>query len=533
MWHGMFSEIANFSFPYSLCRRIGIQVLLAMLAVEAVMVAGFCLGLATVYGVGPDVAGILKIAAMAGAPALLVTGVATLAIMAAVRRRMVEPLAALRHGLGQAAQDANDCDRFVLAEAGDDELGDVVAATNHLFKRISAAHRDSIYALKAMAERSEVAILTYDARGNIYYANRACVLLCGHGSIEEMAAAPTPRFRFASDPRPVTLQECLGTGIVSREAVLIRPDGTETAVLLNGARVPESSQTPVRAYATIVDVSALRETQEQLARQNFELKSASQAKSEFLANMSHELRTPLNAIIGFSEIIVNQSFGAIGNEQYLEYSRDINSSGNHLLGIINDILDLSKIEAGKMDLHESEVVVAEIMDSVIRIIQERAHNARVKLITRVPDNLPKLYADERSIKQMLINLLSNAVKFTEPGGRVVLAADFKKGSILLGVADTGIGMTEEEAKIALEPFRQVDGSHTRAQEGTGLGLPLVRSLIKLHKGRFRIDSARGRGTMVTLGFPAERTIMPQGQAPQKDAPEMDPLLAISSGRFVA
>jgi PAS domain S-box-containing protein len=529
----MLSELVKSPLPYSLCRRIGLYLLLAMVAVACVVAAGFCIGMRRKYGAGPDLGGLLEIATVALAASLPVTAAATFAIMTVVRRRMVEPLAALRNGLGQAAGDTDNCDSFVLPEASDDELGDVVGAANHLFKRISAARRDSIYALKAMAERSEVAILTYDARGKIYYANRACVLLCGYGSIEEMAAAPPPRFRFASDPRPATLHDCLGAGLVSREAMLIGPDGAETAVLLNGARVPEGSQTPVRSYATIVDVSALRRTQEQLAQQNFELQSASQAKSEFLANMSHELRTPLNAIIGFSEIIANESFGAVGNDQYLEYSKDINSSGKHLLGIINDILDLSKIEAGRMELHESEFVVADIVTSVVRIVQERAHNAGVRLITRVPDDLPGLYADERSVKQMLINLLSNAVKFTESGGRVVVAADCKKGSILLGVADTGIGMTEEEAKVALEPFRQVDGSHTRAQEGTGLGLPLVRSLIKLHRGRFRIDSARGRGTMVTLGFPAERTIMPKGQTPRNDVPAMDPLLAISSGKFVA
>lgn len=179
-----------------------------------------------------------------------------------------------------------------------------------------------------------------------------------------------------------------------------------------------------------------------------------------------------------------------------------------MLALINDILDLSKIEAGRMELHETKLPVRTIIDSCLRIMHERASSADVKLVVRVPDDLPDLHADERLVKQMLINLLSNGVKFTPAGGTITVGAQYKSGAVLIGVADTGIGMNREDALLALEPFRQVDGSHTRQQEGTGLGLPLVKSYIELHGGGFRLDSGPDKGTLVTLTFPPERTLTP-------------------------
>jgi signal transduction histidine kinase len=246
--------------------------------------------------------------------------------------------------------------------------------------------------------------------------------------------------------------------------------------------------------------------------------AASQAKSEFLANMSHELRTPLNAIIGFSELMCTELFGRIGNRRYVEYANDIQASAKHLLTVINEVLDFSRAEAGELKLNESEVDLAAAIHSTWRIVQERAVAAGLILEIVLPEDLPGLRADEHMFKQMLINLLWNAVKFTPEGGRIsILAERGSSGTLLIKVADTGVGMSPDEIPIALKPFRQVDSGLTRKHGGTGLGLPLVKSRVELHGGNLAIESARGVGTTVTLTFPATRVIAPS-PSPATSAP---------------
>jgi signal transduction histidine kinase len=251
----------------------------------------------------------------------------------------------------------------------------------------------------------------------------------------------------------------------------------------------------------------LRQLAEHLAQARDVANAANKAKSDFLANMSHELRTPLNAIIGFSEIMNAELLGPLGTHEYKQYAGDIHESGAHLLSLINDILDLSKIEAGRMELVEERIVVGEVIEASVRIIRERAQAAELELICDIPDTLPNLFADERAIKQILLNLLSNAVKFTEPGGTVTIAAHMSPaGEIAFTVADTGVGMTPVEIKKALSPFGQVDSSLARKHEGTGLGLPLARSMTEVHGGTFAIESEEGKGTTATVTMPAERVL---------------------------
>jgi len=250
--------------------------------------------------------------------------------------------------------------------------------------------------------------------------------------------------------------------------------------------------------------SERRNREIEAARQ--EAVAASRSKSQFLANMSHELRTPLNAIIGFAEIIRGELYGPAGVARYVDYAADIYSSGQHLLSIINDILDMAKIEAGRMDLREGWLQPADAIGSTLRIVAEQARLGSIRMLVESDAALPRLLADERALRQMLLNLLSNAIKFTPAGGRVSVGVCLHRdGGIRFSVADTGIGMSPAEVERALHPFGQVDSELSRRHNGTGLGLTLVQSLIELHGGRLTIDSAKGSGTTVILDFPPART----------------------------
>ncbi len=262
-------------------------------------------------------------------------------------------------------------------------------------------------------------------------------------------------------------------------------------------------------FTLVRDATKRREIERELRLAKEEAEAASRAKSDFLANVSHELRTPLNAIIGFSEVMRNELMGAFGNPRYVEYAADIHESGAHLLNLINDILDVSRAEAGELTLDEREVALPAVVESARRLIEGRALDAGLALDTALPEGLPRLWADERMVKQMLINLLSNAVKFTPKSGRITVTARREPDQgLALAVADTGIGMAAEDIPVALTPFRQVASSLTRKHGGTGLGLPLVKSFIERHGGTLGIESRPGLGTTVTLRFPLARILAP-------------------------
>lgn len=233
--------------------------------------------------------------------------------------------------------------------------------------------------------------------------------------------------------------------------------------------------------------------------------TASRAKSEFLATMSHELRTPLTAINGFSEILESEMFGPLGNPRYRNYAADIRASGSHLLDLINDILDLSKAEAGALTLDLGPMNLVHPVESAVRLLRERINNAGLDLEVELPDRPLRIEGDERAIKQALINLLSNAMKFTPAGGRIRIAlAPREDGWASITVHDTGIGMRREDIPLALSPFGQINRPVVKDLKGTGLGLPLAKTLIELHGGTLEMDSEPGRGTTVSLRIPAVR-----------------------------
>ena len=258
---------------------------------------------------------------------------------------------------------------------------------------------------------------------------------------------------------------------------------------------------------------------DELWRAKVAAEAASRSKSQFLSTVSHELRTPLNAIIGFSEVILRQAHGPIGHQSYLDYIKDINNSGRHLLDIINDILDLSKIEAGHLELNEREVSLYDLAEMVVRLLGPKAREAGVDLSHSIDSEVLELWCDERKLKQMLINLIGNAVKFTPAGGSIKLSADYGPGGVIIAVSDTGIGIAEVDLPRVMEPFVQLANPQDQRSGGAGLGLPIVKAMAEIHGGALTIESELGKGTAVRIHFPVQRVItISSGNAPaQSDA----------------
>jgi PAS domain S-box-containing protein len=292
------------------------------------------------------------------------------------------------------------------------------------------------------------------------------------------------------------------------KVVLRHRDGENRTFKLSGLPVYcRESGDFVGFRGTAQDVTELLAHEAALQKAVDAAEAANRIKSEFLANTSHELRTPLNAIIGFSEIMHLEKFGPIGNARYQEYAGNVLESAQHLLTLINDILDVAKIEAGKLELEEAPVHPAELGRQALRLVADRAQRAGVALEAVLPDDLPRLLIDGRKVKQILLNLLSNAIKFTPRGGCVGLSASHAKdGGFAFAVSDTGIGIAPEDQMTALTPFGQVDSQLARKFEGTGLGLPLSSALAELHGGSLELDSAPSQGTTVTIRLPARRIL---------------------------
>ncbi len=290
-----------------------------------------------------------------------------------------------------------------------------------------------------------------------------------------------------------------------REVAIVDAEGTRIPALLALNRVDTGSQ--IKICAVLRDLSEWKRNQADMAEVRGEAAQSSTRKTEFLASISHELRTPLTAILGFAEVMSTQKLGPIGNERYLEYARDIVDSGGHLLSLINDLLDMSKVETGNLDLSFSSVDLLNLTDSCVRLMNSVASGRQINLHATLPEHLPAVVADERSLRQILLNLISNALRFTEPGGevQVSIAAD-ATGGLTISVADTGVGMTEEELAIALEPFEQVEKAVANGTPGTGLGLPLARALTEANRAYFRIISEPKAGTTVAITFPSTQVL---------------------------
>jgi len=298
--------------------------------------------------------------------------------------------------------------------------------------------------------------------------------------LDHRTVVVTPLYREGKPFGTILLRRKDVRPFVDQEIGLLRTFGDQAAIALEN----------VRLFREIQDKSQ-------------QLETANKHKSEFLANMSHELRTPLNAIIGFSEVLLERLFGDL-NEKQDDYLKDIHSSGRHLLQLINDILDLSKVEAGRMELDVATFDLPSAISNAMTLIRERAQRHAITLGIDVDQDFGEMVADERKFKQILLNLLTNAVKFTPDGGRIDVRARREGDSIVVAVHDTGIGIAPEDQQAVFEEFRQVGRDYTNKQEGTGLGLALTRKFVELHGGTISVESALGMGSTFTFTIPATR-----------------------------
>jgi len=365
------------------------------------------------------------------------------------------------------------------------------------------ALRDSERQYRVLAEEASDVIFRIGTDGICNYASPACIQAFGYQP-SEMTGVPILRYAHPDD-RDLIIEahKLVLSGEESQRVTFRGLHRIKGAVWMEAGARPIPSENGKFSELIVVarDVSERRLYEEELKRARERAEAANKSKSRFLANMSHELRTPLNAIIGFSDIMREEMFGPIGSEQYADYVQLIHESGQFLLDLISDILDMSKIEAGKYELFFEEMGLGSMIEGCLRIVEARAGGDGVTLKGVVPQDLPPVLADERAVKQILLNLLSNAVKFTEKGGSVTVVAEELGDQILVSVTDTGCGIPADAIPRLAQPFEQAMSEATMGQGGTGLGLALVKSFVELHHGRMAIESVQGEGTTVSFTLP--------------------------------
>jgi PAS domain S-box-containing protein len=380
-------------------------------------------------------------------------------------------------------------------------------------RRDDATHlRRAEEQMRRVVEGSAQGIIVRTRDETLYMNNSFAKLLGFPSSREFIAAQSQINGVIHPDDIPLVMghleARIRGEEVVSHyEFRLLHRDGSPIWVEAHAANVNWDGKTSSLSW--INDISKRKAMEQESLRSKDAAEFANRTKTQFLANMSHELRTPLNAILGFSEVIEREMFGPVA-PKYLDYVADIGRSGRHLLELVNDVLDLSKLEAGKLDLRETDIVLPELIEECLALVRARAESGGVRLSSEAPGALPMLRADARSLKQLLLNFLSNAVKFTPEGGQVSVSAAAEPGAgFTLSVTDTGIGMTKADIDVALQPFGQIDSKLARRHDGTGLGLPICRSLMELHDGELRVASTPNVGTTLTAWFPPHRIVRPK------------------------
>ncbi len=393
-----------------------------------------------------------------------------------------------------------------------DETVTANASANTFKQEITLEESEArVSELQAILDSAADGIITLDAEGRICSLNTASesILDCKKEAVKGKTfislLSPSSAREVESYLEAVTETGVVGVFRDGREIEAVRPDKSRIPLFLTLGRI--KSDETLQYCAVIRDISQWKKAEADLREAKERAEEDSEKKSDFLARISHELRTPLNAIIGFSEVMSEEKFGPIANDRYKGYVSDIRTSSEHLLSLINDLLDLTKIESGNLELDFTSVELPEIVNQSVSLMQPLATRERIVIRTSLPENLPPIVADHRSMRQIMLNLLSNAVKFTKPGGQVIVSVLFNEsGEVVLRVRDTGIGMSEDELKKAMEPYRQIKSVHETGQDGTGLGLPLTRALAEANRAEFKIESARETGTLVQITFPTTRVL---------------------------
>jgi PAS domain S-box-containing protein len=363
---------------------------------------------------------------------------------------------------------------------------------------------------RAMTREASDIIIFYTVKGDILFASDALERLLGR-SVQEIERGGFLNIVHPDDlyeARQLSIVPAMGQNLTATYRVMHK-DGHYLWLEVVTRAIYDDATGKVRNIVSVSrDISTRKAHELEIQAAQERAEAANKAKSMFLANMSHELRTPLNAIIGFSELMREEMFGPLGDARYGEYTKLIHNSGKHLLDLITDMLDMAKIEAGKMVLAPERLELSETLEECLRIMQDQADSAGVTLSRQIKGQ-PALQADRRAVKQVLLNLLSNAVKFTLMGGEVAVSAWRSKGRAYIAVSDTGIGISAEDLARLGNPFEQAKASAMHAKVGTGLGLALVKALVEKHGGKFVIKSELGRGTTVTVDFPAAQRARPQ------------------------
>jgi PAS domain S-box-containing protein len=365
--------------------------------------------------------------------------------------------------------------------------------------------------LKAILDVASDGIVTLGKEGEILSLSAAAEAIFGMATSE---AAGKPLSHMLHPESKRTFQDYL-RGLKDAGLAAVFNDGREMlAINAQGGEVPlfmtigklQSLNSRARFCAVVRDLTSWKRTENELVDARDRAVESNRQKSDFLARISHELRTPLNAILGFSDVMRTQRFGVIGNEKYLAYANDIHASGRHLLSIVSDLLDLAKVEAGKLELDFMAVNLEEVADYALNLLKDEAAAEGVILRKSLPANLPRVVGDQKTLRQIMINLLSNGIKYSNAGGEVLISAAMgDSGALTLRVKDTGIGMSEGEVEEVLKPYGRIQNA-TRQRQGTGLGLPLTKSLVEANRGRLSISSKTGEGTLVEILFPGPRVL---------------------------
>ncbi|WP_321342684.1 PAS domain-containing sensor histidine kinase [Breoghania sp.] len=371
---------------------------------------------------------------------------------------------------------------------------------------------EKVAELEAILETATDGVMVLDANGRILSVNRSGEALFNASRQRMTGALLTDYLALESHRSALDYLDGLArNGVASvlndgREVIGQLSDGGLIPLFMTIGRIGQHTNAENTKFCAVLrDITQWKKAEEELTSAKRQAENASSQKSDFLAKISHEIRTPLNAIIGFSEVMMDERFGAVGNERYKDYLKDIHASGSHLLSLINDLLDLSKVEAGKFELAFEAVPINDVLRDCVALMQPQANRDRVIIRASLPTSVPKVVADPRSVRQIVLNLLSNAIKFNQAGGQVIVSTALEpSGEVVLRVRDTGMGMSRKDIEAALEPFRQL---HTaRLGGGTGLGLPLTKALVEANRAGFSIDSEPNQGTMVEITFPSQRVL---------------------------